>query len=328
MSDYIDVTYGQCHTCHKKGDKIDRERRDDDYIYGEQFTASVRGMFDTFMLPFPKEEEVFRGTFHDMLFLDSHGVVVKVGPTDVYDLMNPGILQPLTWLQNDNYNLSIEVKETPFCSVFSLPLTVAVYGGVNIFLKEHWFEEINLSNFLKRTGNKAGDMETENVGYINLNGKKNPVLLDSDNFYNGSQYFLSRRRKRLKNELSSQFSKPADIMDVTMQELHSKQSPRRFIKKMKVFYAHQPLRHMFDAASDKFMLRAAWDKCAAVTNSPERDVKIPVWKVHKKIFKPSHFTREEKTIDKLVLKTPWIKSIEEQRSEIIEAEKTALKIAM
>ncbi len=316
VSEYIDIRYGECKTCHKDGKSINDNFRDIDYVYTEPYRYKVANLLDKLMLPFPKEEEIFRGTCHDILFLNSHGAVVKIGPTNLSDLVNPLILQPLTCLQDYDCNLTIKCNE----SLGAMPLTVAVYGGIDL-LKAHVTDtsefEGEILSLLEDTDQDYEDVIAENIGLVNVGEYYEDVLLDADNASNRSFTYLKDDRECISESLSGRFNNAADIMDITMQELFNDKIPDDIDGKMSVFYAHQPLRHMFDeAGDDKNKLRAVWDFCAKITNNPKQNIKTHVWKVNEYKSGRKHFVRKEITIPELVLKTPWTKPIEEQRATI------------
>ncbi len=307
--EYIDVKYGQCFTGHKDGKEIRDQYRDIDYMYDEPYATDVKSMLDKMMLPFPKSSEIFRGTFHDMLFLDTHGVVVRVGPYDFNDLMNPLLLQPLFWLEDSNHVLKIEEAFTG--GVYDMPLTVAVYPGIDLITENVKERMNNLEASFKITDQCCDDLILRNMGSIDIGGSCEDVFLDVDNLQNSSGNKLDKARNDFKKNLLTEFNNFADVADITMQELFSDKILDEIDRKMKAFYVHQPLRYMFDDVfkdvnnPDKTKLRAAWDRCRAITNSPEYDAEISVWKINRDAEGKDRYIRDILVIPKLVLKNPW-----------------------
>ncbi len=185
-------SYGWCKTDHKQGKEIRWEYRTKDYMKDEPYAASVKAMLKKLGLPFPKSAQIFRGTHHDLLFLNTHGVVVRIGPTDVRDLMNPAILQPLGWLEDKNILIG------------KVPLAVAIYPGIeqhNDWSKSASPPEAvgNLRKIFEKTGQRTVDVFPVNEGVIRIlddEGKEAAVeiLLDSDNQFNASSKEMAQKR--------------------------------------------------------------------------------------------------------------------------------------
>ncbi len=313
MSDYIDVTYGECLTFEKLEGDTDAETRGLNYMHSEPYASSISKMLDTLMLPPP--DKILRGKFHDLLFLNSHGAVVKVGGTNIDDLVNPAILQPLMWLQDDGHQFNFD--RFGLTNSVPLPLTVAVYGGMEHLINKDWGVVDEVESFLKQTDQLHHDVIFSNIGLANINEKQEAVLLDADNLCNRSKKDLIRKREVHSGHISRHFNNKADIIDVTMQELFGHLD---IAKKMEVFYAHHPIRQKFGAAfkdknnPDKDKLRAAWGMAADRTNNPKL-IECSVIEVNRNKGGKARFVRKEKVVE-TVLHTSWITPIEEQRAAL------------
>ncbi len=310
--------YGWCTTDHKSGKQIRREFRTADYINDEPYASRVHAMLEQLGLPQPATEQVFRGTHHDLLFLNNHGVVVRIGPTDVEDLMNPGILQPLGWLED---------KDTPIKG--SLPLTVAIYPGIELMEQ---YDSLppdkkpplvgRLSELLRVTNQGSGDSATQgNTGVIRIidsSGKEVAVqmLVDADNEFNGSSHAIATRRSTtLKAHAATsptEAPNKGELMFNTLRDVFNAAKNVHYWER--ALEAHQPLRVLFGEAfqgvepvtgkPDEAKRKAFWDKCASVTNNPQPTT-MATWKSEKAPDGGLTFTREEIPVPNLVLYRPW-----------------------
>ncbi len=306
--------YGWCRTDHKPGKFIRRDFRNADYMNDEPYATEVRSMLRHLGLPYPKPEEIFRGTHHDLLFLDSHGVVVRIGPTDVQDLINPAILQPLGWLESKKIMADIVTKSTP--------LTVAVYPGIEQYKAESQIERIgNLPRVLEDTGQGTIDVGASNTGYIRvLDDNKAEVavsvLLDSDNHWNGSSKELARKRQEALTVAAKFSGNKADVMLLALREAFEDDAALHY--RHRAFEMHQPLRRLFWAAfkspkpeagkrrarPDRDARALFWESCARVTNNPQSAM-MPLWHVTTDKKGKKTFHRQTACIPHLVLYRPW-----------------------
>lgn len=318
--------YGWCRTDHKAGTAIRKDFRSADYMNDEPYATRVHAMLDQLGLPKPQAGEIFRGTHHDLLFLNSHGVVVRIGPTDVEDLMNPGILQPLGWLE-DRDNMLDHGKP--------VPLTVAVYPGIELYTQ---FADLpaaerpplisGLSGLLAATKQGSSDMSDNNCGIIRVVGDNGEevavkILLDADNSYNGSSRDLAAKRSsslmaHAATARSTQLSSPADAPNKgemvfnTLRDVFNAAKDVRYWAR--AFETHQPLRQLFWDAfrdvpavtglPDEAKRAAFWQKCASVTNKPQPEM-LPLWRSEKTPDGGITFTRDEIPVPNLVLYRPW-----------------------
>ena len=313
--------YGWCYTDHKTGKEIRKDFRSSDYLNDEPYATRVHAMLEQLGLPVPKAGEVFRGTHHDLLFLNSHGVVVRIGPQDVQDLMNPGILQPLGWLEDRGTETALGSNK--------LPLTVALYPGVELYDQYEMGRQIpkvigNLYDLMKSNDFGTEDLLGQgNTGIIRVlgdDGKETAVrvLIDADNNFNAAS---SGMRKKLAKHMASQLGSASehatsvsksDVLMNTLRDVFNHARNASYWEK--AYEVHQPLRNMFwDAfqgvsavggVPDAPKRDAFWATCAAVTNKPIQ-VTMPVWRTSKDADGQMKFERSELHVPHVVLYRPW-----------------------
>jgi hypothetical protein len=338
--------YGWCKTDHKDGKEIRRDWRKTDYMNDEPYAGRVQAMLEQLGLPQPKPEEIFRGTHHDLLFLNSHGVVLRIGPTDVNDLVHPGIIQPLGWLEDKENKIEMHGKDIPF--------TVAIYPGIELI--DHYKKDPNpdkpkivgdLIDLMVATGQGTADVADYNCGIIRVHDDDGhevavKMLLDPDNSFNSSSgNTKSQRETRMRQqEESSKISKGSVRLnkgEMLMNTLRDVFNAARNVKYWeRAFEMHQPLRHMFWEAfrdvpgitgtPDADARQAFWDKCAAVTNNPT-PVTLPVWRTEERDKDNLSFVRDELNVPHLVLYRPWTGKDEDRITKPIE-QSPALKAAV
>lgn len=312
--------YGWCYTDHKTGKEIRKDWRTADYMNDEPYATRVHAMLEQLGLPMPRSEEVFRGTNHDLLFLNSHGVVVRIGPLDTEDLLNPGILQPLGWFED---------RDNRIGGADGLPLTVAIYPGIEL---DRQYDRAahkpalvgSLYDILTATQQGTGDVGTEgNTGIIRVlddDGKEVAVrmLVDADNSFNGSSAQMrAKKSSQMREQSGSAGPMPVplgkgDILFNTLCTVFNAVKNVRYWEK--AYEAHQPLRHMFwdafggvDAVTgipDASALKAFWSTCAAVVNNP-MEMTLPVWQMQKDDAGKVSYVRQEVHVPHLVLYRPW-----------------------
>jgi hypothetical protein len=300
--------YGWCTTDHKDGLEIRKDFRTIDYMKDEPYAARLKAMLEKLGLPFPKPQEIFRGTHHDLLFLNSHGVVVRIGPTDVTDLVNPGILQPLGWLEDRDALMG------------GTPFTVAIYPGIELY--KDWRRSENrppslgdVRDILKATGQEDGDISCENKGIIRIlddEGKEASVeiLLDPDNEWNSSSKDLSSQRSS--NMTGTFLENKGDVLSQTLDNLFRATENIKYWKR--AFEVHQPLRRLFWEAfkevkkagdmPDVEARKRFWEVCARVTNNPQATV-MPVWHPVVNEDGKTEFIRDKIFVPQVILYRPW-----------------------
>ena len=283
----------------------------------EPYASQAKKMLKQLGLPLPASGEIFHGTNHDLLFLNSHGVVIRIGPTDIPDLVNPAILQPLGWLEDRKQMINFDGKKTPF--------TVAIYPGIEL-AKNYRHPKSrnsrpklvgNLEMFLEETDQGTGDLCENNTGVIRImndTGKAVAVevVIDPDNSFHSSSKELSKRRSRTLKKQERSSSNKSDVISRTLLETFNTAANAEYWQR--AFETHQPLRQMFwEAFKDVKDLRyrpnpesldAFWDKCAQITNRPEYVV-MPVWRLHVNAKGGKTYTRKEIHIPNLVLYRQW-----------------------
>jgi hypothetical protein len=311
--------YGWCHTDHKEGKEIRTDFRKIDFMKDKPYAALVKKSLQKLGLPMPEKGEVFRGTHHDLLFLDSHGVVIRIGPLDVKDLMNPAIIQPLGWFEFKD-KVTVDVKKND-----KVPFTIAIYPGIELYKdfnrseKKDELEKTDLRAFLSATGQGDRDMSSSNRGIIRVFDEENnkevavEMLLDPDNQFNGSTEGLTAKRSKALSNSTGTSTEESNFAEVVSRALTSIFSAASDIKwYQKAFETHEPLRRLFwksfkgkaeDEQPDAACMKLFWDTCARVTNNPA-SCTMPVWKAVEKDGETT-FVREEAYMPHVILYRPW-----------------------
>tara|TARA_R110002124_G_scaffold131387_2_gene293617 strand:- start:1425 stop:2606 length:1182 start_codon:yes stop_codon:yes gene_type:complete len=305
-------TYGKCRTDHKSGEYIRKDYRSTDYMKDEPYASRVKEVLERMGLPYPKDEEIFRGTHHDMLFLDSHGVVIRIGHTDIEDLMNPGILQPLGWIDD---------KAHPLEEKSELPFTIAVYPGIELY--KHYIEDDNrpelvgdLEKLFSETGQGSSDVSENNTGVIRMlddSGKAIglKILLDSDNRYNGSWGDKKKEKSSRFAAAKLSGSHKGEAMEVTLGSVF--EAAQGVTLYQRAFQLHQPLRNWFwrafkdednpSSEPDTEARTIFWAECAAVTNRP-KNIEMHDTATYRMSDGKVVRSQQKKTVE-VVLYRPW-----------------------
>jgi hypothetical protein len=301
--------YGWCKTDHKKGISLAAVHRKTDYTQDEPFASFLKDSLEKIGLPFPKQEEIFRGTNHDLLFLNSHGVVIRIGPLNVSELMNPAILQPLGWFESREKLIN------------SFPFTVAVYPGIELYsdyMQDKKAPEIaaNLRRFLKATGQEDNDSGDYNHGIIRVWDEDQckqaavQVIIDADNQYIHTEWEAWDERFKVFEQSKAEEANTGDAVAKTISKVFNAAKQVKWYQK--AFEVHEPLRRLFWKAfegkgpgemPDAGCIKNFWDTCARVTNNSATCV-MPVWKAVDK-FGHTDFIREEVYMPHVVLYRPW-----------------------
>ena len=317
--------YGWCHSDTKPGTDLDG--REIDFINDLPYQDVVQTMLDKLGLPLPPENKIFRGSGHDLLFLDSHGLVIRIGHTSIPDMINPAALQPLGWLESHDKDVRHLVSK--------VPLTVAIYPGIETYKPFvanpsqtpdplFPFNMKKLYNYFKNTGQKTGDIYEVNCGIIRVlddtgQERRITVLLDIDDFRNGTHQIscgagLAGMKKDFRNILQKKAGTDADVSDALLHCLttlfnHQSATPLY----LKAVMAHQPLRKLFWSAVDTPDLARAkinpaglahfWQACAKALNT-RRTMTLPVWRVEQTAGFRKRFVREDIT-EPVILYRPW-----------------------
>ena len=299
--------YGWCYTDHKDGKEIRTDFRAIDYVQDEPYASSLKSMVAKVGLPEADVSQFYRGTHHELLFIESHGVVLKIGPTDLEDLIHPAILQPLGWVEDKENNL-----------------TLAIYPGIELY-KHFRGDGTSLASAqqaMGRTGQNTTDIAGNNLGIMRVNGNK-PVqmALDVDNQFNGTK---DAKREDAKRTAMSEGSATSSDLSRAVSNAISKtfNAEDELENWMQAFEVHQGLRHSFWKAFGKDQggtetidpeaLKAFWEECKQATDAPRGAVRhrwskdinengVPIW------------TKYESVIDVVALYTPWTDNEKDRR---------------
>ncbi len=325
-----EVQYGWCYTDWKDGKEIAAEHREHDYLNEEPYATQVRNILEQLGLPMPKPQEIFRGTHHDLLFLNSHGVVLRIGPTEVEDLMNPGFLQPLGWAETDlKVKNIIPDRFKGYASQKDTTISVAIYPGVELYeswaqSKDHPQRAGDLRGFLSKIGQGMFDVSDYNKGVVRVaddDGKEVSVeiLMDAENEWNTSVEELTRKRDDSLRTLEKEFDNKADVMAQMMRDVFGETGDAGLLQR--AFEVHQPLRRLFWEAfgsvkgpsdmPDPGQMGAFWDACKRVTNHPETAV-MPCWHQDVNEEGKAVFVQEDVYVPHVVLYRQWTKEKADQ----------------
>ena len=294
--------YSWCETDHKDGKNIREDFRSKDYIQNEPYASSVKKMLERMGLPHPDIDQVFRGTHHDLLFIESHGVVIRIGPTNVADLVNPAILQPLGWLDDSDNNFSI-----------------AIYPGIELY-QDYEGDKSQLPSITKildDTGQTSHDVENGyNKGIIRITRDSQtipvPILLDADNQFNSTS---NESKKTLKSSIFSKHSTGKTAKEPIQEAMTAVYDVTEALENWKAaFELHQPLRTMFwlafkDCTSDNDMpnphdLQRFWDRCKRIKQTPE-NVLVHQWGQRTSENGIKIDTYQQKLVEGMTLYTPF-----------------------
>jgi len=310
--------YGWCKTDRKEGQTIRRDMRSVDYMNDEPYATRTRTILKQMGLPTPEPEQLYRGTHHDLLFLDSHGVVIRIGPTDIEDLMNPAIVQPLGWVEDKTLSLKSKQQD----GIRDIPFTVAIYPGIELY--EDFFQKTprpgivgDVEDFFRETGQTASDIVTYNMGIIRIlddNGVEVavPMLLDADNHFNFSSAALRQKRSETLRKLDDKTKDKGQIMSYVLKDVFKNAQDANLFQR--AYQLHQPLRNLFWRAfrnvetiedlPHKEHIDAFWAECSAITNSPKEATSFQ-WTSRINDNGLHVFKREDVVIPNLTLYRPW-----------------------
>jgi len=279
------IKYGKCDADFKDSRRIRDTYSREDYVFGAQFKNVTQELLADLGFPMPEEDEVFRDSFYDRLNLKSHGLVVKIGPTDIIDKINPLFLQPIGWKSAEDIIGDIK-----------LPFTVAVYPRINrasmCGLSKMIDFQSNLFEMTQNLGLNYYNINIDNVGFIDvvsdgLEKESVPLYFDvqsneniSDNIsYNSAKFFINNEGNKIHNK--------GELLDKTIKavSLHE----YGIEKYVRAFEVHQPLRLAFwnacgDNGIDKAKLDNLWNECSFLT-SRKKQYEYPVWRVEKGEYK-------------------------------------------
>lgn len=303
--------YGWCYTDRKDGKDIRKWYRNKDYMKDEPYGALTQKMLRALGLPAPEDHEIFRGSHHDLLFLDSHGVVIRIGPTDVTDLINPGIIQPLGWIEDTENTVKRGGKDVPF--------TIAIYPGIELY--ENYLKDDNrpelaghVRDILKATGQGTRDIGRKgNTGIVEIldgEGKNIAVemLLDPDSNYNGSKAEDKKIKAQKLQERKALSDNMGTALEMTLRDAFQK--AQDIDPWTRAFQLHQPLRNKFWNAfqapdqPDVEKMQDFWNSCAAVTNNPQ-PMTMSHWTSALDADGKLIVKKTSCNVDAVVLKTPW-----------------------
>jgi len=289
------IEYGWCETDHKSGKKMRDDFPRDDYVLSDDFRPYVKETLESWGMPFPKEGDIFRGTNHDMLFVNSHGIIVRIGYTDIEDLISPTILQPIGWKTFTDTKYANE------------KFTISIYPGTEQFvdfyynIPDYRFDK-SISNLFLSSGQNNFELGPENIGVICINSDKGheeyaQLSIDIDNMYNSSKPEMRKKRNDFIASNESNFENKADLMSAIIHNLYEDKEDLK--SNIKGFDVHQSLRRMFWECDRKGNMSDLFNACSDVLDKPASAL-VPVWKKT-----ANGFERSEIKVNNVVLYNSW-----------------------
>lgn len=228
--------YGWCYADYREPGVDKRDDGAEGLVYALGTRGAIADMFKTLGLPIPDEEEVYRGRQGDMVFLNSHNLVIKVlSKFDPLEFTNPGIAQPLGWLHDETTRV-----------------TMAIYPGLKLLARDPKFaahyhkqqlkgktrrgkqpkrEEMSkLALMIDSAGNEPRDVRVaHNIGLIpalsSLGREELGLsLIDTDTRFNARSSLHRNQEPRPRADLhpSQQASAMHAILDQLLTELEEK----------------------------------------------------------------------------------------------------------
>lgn len=300
--------YGKCHTdTNKTGQEIRSDFPRTDYILSPEVRPQVAEALAALGLPFPEEDRIFRGTYHDLLFLDSHGVVVRIGPMEMDYLVNPALLQPLGWIDG----IARDADNTR--------ISLAIYPGIEQFnpqLAGETYGLDDLQEFMEHSGQNSDDMSARNTGVIRIrrdgHDVRVPVVLDVDNIMVGAGSRSSYLRRGTMDMWREDM-----LPSRALQDALTSVSPvvKLCEDLVDAFAVHQPLRHMYWRAwrdadgkaldmPEPAQMAAFWARCERALCAPERVI-LHEWDVRKGADGAPAWAKFEHVIDNMSLYRAW-----------------------
>lgn len=275
------IEYGWCYTDHKKGRDIRPFYRDVDYVFGEKYSSEAQKLIGELMLPIPNLEEVYRGTYNDMLLADSHAFTVRIGNIDIEKLINPFFLQPIGWIQSDNVTVALYPGVERSEQVYKTPDSFCKAG-----------EEFKAKMAKADTEHK--DKFFYNTGVIQVQSKKKledvVVVIDTDNSAIGLSKEIEEKKSEVWKRNCSIFNNKADALAATIYEVYG--DKKCVQSNIRAFEKHQSLRRRFFDACDgssvlnKAKLGKLYDTCYEMVDNP-KSFTCPTWKKEGNLHKPA-----------------------------------------
>lgn len=314
--------YGPCFSDHKSGKVLKRDNPD---YFAPPLRGPVQRTLARMGLPMPERITlVHRGTTHDLLFLNSHGIVLRIGKTNYLDLINPGILQPLFWqtvTDENNHPLSGQISIGVYPGIALVPLLTA-HEMINDREKQQDFAKMPsykiLEHITLECKNGFEDSIAINMGAVpRADDIKDFVMLvlDMDNNFN-SNFFADRKQAFTEAMTQAKSNSKTDMMLAFMKYAIAQMPQKELEKKLSdlglsdrdiladyiaAFEYHAPLRRAFWAAFNNSptgepnprKLRLAWEMAHNYATKGYTIYKRPAGEQHRRLVQ----TRR--------LYTPW-----------------------
>lgn len=251
-------------------------------------------LLDQLGLPLPDNKCVFRGNGHKSLFLDSHGVVIRLSYLDLENVATSGNLQPLGWVEN---------KKTG--------LNAVLYPGLLPYEKraDESFLDDTLTSIMHEAEHDTCDIKPANTGviFIDRNGQESAVAVnfDVDEAYAGIELYASDFRKewiRQKKETLGD-----KLPSTVLREFALSSTTHPLFDHYKMAHdSHQFLRTLFwqEHERDPGKLQGFWTRCANLVERPERVMRYE-WSCATREDGTPVWTQDRAIIENVALYRAW-----------------------
>tara|TARA_Y100001936_G_scaffold248874_1_gene297759 strand:- start:30 stop:992 length:963 start_codon:yes stop_codon:yes gene_type:complete len=264
--------YGQCFTSQLRGKAVRKRFRKTDYFENPQTLAFIKQALELYGLEMPtSKDDAYIGAHHDLLFLNTHGVTIRIGNMDLKQLTNPVILQPLHYIKDPTSDFTVALypglKPAIHCS-YSDPFALGRW-----ILSD---EAADVGYLMDCFGNEPWDLHKHNWGFVEVerDGKSVlvPLLFDMDDQFHPSE--INRESFEVVDEHG--WLEPEKMRHL-IHHMHEQATVECFDEAiqahkdklyLKTFEYHQPLRRAFARAfkglefgqmPDQKKLNQAWD---------------------------------------------------------------------
>lgn len=246
------------------------------------FLSHIKNVLNLHRLTMPKDTQIFRGRSHEILFLNSHGLVLRIGPTQVNELINPALLQPIhSWPVYANITMTLHSGTQLYTDVVDSGADPVIDNRLAVF---------ELKNRMLIWGNKADDVYPPNMGVIPVKASfKNkallPIQIDIDN--DGHEISDAKDYHLFKNfgleQRTYQGTLPKNLRNIFLSVLENNfdANDESCTQKMQDTYLetfdyHQPLRRAFARAFKEV------DPCAPlIEQEPDAKALVQAWTMAK-----------------------------------------------
>lgn len=238
--------YGVCHSDHKRATKYENYSINyfsifhdnipfDEIDWGDEEEEKSFFVCDTFYslgLPLPAPHEIHYGTDGSLLFLNSHGIVIRIHDNcdgDPRLFLHPHILQPVGWVTSKELNVTIALY--PAADIISSPSSQQKAAST-------------ARKSLKKSNFKTDDLGTHNnTGCLQLKRARYPLAIDVS--FRIGERPNEQGRKTTRDAFNKRRKKKPAFEALKVLFKHHASSEFSQSECAEIFNFHQPLRHAF-----------------------------------------------------------------------------------